>query len=79
MGFWKGKFVHSPVMLLTVYLQYSRVQWQIQDFPGGGANRLVLDKNLLFGKIFAKNCMEIKEIGLRGGVPSALPSTWIRQ
>ena len=29
---------------------------------GGGANTWEVDKNLLFGKIVAENCMKIKEI-----------------
>ena len=36
-----------------------------------GANPLVFGKNLLFGKIFAKNCMKMKDFGPR--------ISWIRQ
>ena len=44
-------------------------QWQIQNLPedsapiqaGGGYT------NLLFRKMFTKNCMKMKEIGPRGG------------
>ena len=46
------------------------------DFPGG-ANPLVWGKDLLFDKIFAENCMKMKEIGLGGArIPSA--TLWIR-
>ena len=43
-----------------------------QGFPrrgwgGAGANPCVWPKNLLFGKIFVKNCMKVKEIGPGGG------------
>ena len=34
---------------------------------------LVHNKNLLFGKIFAENCMQLKEIGLRGGASLLRP------
>ena len=34
----------------------------------GGANPWILDKNLLLNKIFAENCMKIKENLDRGGV-----------
>ena len=45
-------------------------------FPGGGggANPRVWGKNLLFGKIFAKNCMKMKEIVLGGGARPYCPS-----
>ena len=36
----------------------------------GVANPWVWGENLLFGKIFAKNCMKMKEIGPAGGCPS---------
>ena len=36
-------------------------QWRIQDFPDGATNPCVWAKNLLLGKIFAKNCMKLKE------------------
>ena len=38
-----------------------KYQWQIQDLP-------VFGNNLLFGKIFAENCMKMKEIEPRVGV-----------
>ena len=37
------------------------IQWRIQDFPEGGANPWDWGKNLLFGKIFAENCMKMKD------------------
>ena len=43
----------------------------IRDFLGGGVYTWEVDENLLFGKIFAENCIKIKEIWL-GGIP------WIR-
>ena len=33
------------------------MQWRIEDFPDRG--------HLLFGRIFAENCMKMQEIGLR--------------
>ena len=33
----------------------------------GCANALVLGENILFDKIFAENCMKLKEIGPGGG------------
>ena len=46
-------------------------QWPIQDSPRreGASNPLVRDKNSLFEKGFAENCMKMKEIGR--GVPGA--------
>ena len=46
------------------------VNFRFQDFPEGGANSAGGCANLLFHKIFDKNCMKMKEFGLRG-VPSA--------
>ena len=43
------------------------VQSRIQDFREGHANPTVGCTNLLFGQKVAKNCMKMKEIGLRGG------------
>ena len=44
------------------------MQWQIKDFPDGrGALTPVFGQNLIFGKIFARNCMKMKEFGQRGG------------
>ena len=41
----------------------------------GNANHWIYGKNLLFGKIFAENCMKMKEIGRRRGyVPSDTPT-----
>ena len=47
------------------------LQMVVADQPWRGG------KNLLFDKIFAKNCIKLKEIGQRGGT-SLVPS-WIRQ
>ena len=42
-------------------------QWRIQDFPdrvgGGIADPSIWGENLSFSKIFAENCMKMKEIG----------------
>ena len=48
-------------------------QWRIQDFVDGGWGRQhqTGGGNLLFGQLFPKNCMKMKEIGPRGGVPRA--------
>ena len=40
------------------------MQWRIKDFVDGGAIPGIGDKNLLFGKIFAKKCINMKGIGL---------------
>ena len=43
-------------------------------FPTGGANPREGCENVLFGNIFAENCMKMREIGLRGGTrPRATP------
>ena len=49
------------------------MQWRIQEFPEGEYQPLRRWTNLLFGNIFAENCMKIKETGPREGehVPSA--------
>ena len=46
---------------MTIWL-ISLNQWRIQDFPEGG---------IIF-KLFAENCMKVKEFGPRGGVPGTL-------
>ena len=44
----------------------------IQDFPdGAGGPTCVWAENLSFDKIFAKNCLKMKEIGPRGGASPA--------
>ena len=40
------------------------MQWWIQDLPNGGVKPLILGQKL---KIFAENCMKMKEIGSRWG------------
>ena len=52
-------------------------QWKILDFPEKGAPTPVGCANPLFSKIFAENCMKMKEIGRGGGRSLAAP--WIRQ
>ena len=52
-------------------------QRRIQDVAEWGANPREDYANLLFGKIFAENCMKMKEFGPRGGLRPWLP-TWIR-
>ena len=54
----------------------STIQWRIQDFQNGeGAHQpLSLGENLLFDKVFAENCMKMKETGTgRGGPRSQAP------
>ena len=50
-------------------------QWRIQNFPGekwiSPLSSWAWSKNLLFGKIFAENCMKMREIGPEGVAPSA--------
>ena len=48
-----------------------KCQWLIQDFPYRGVRGRCA--NLLFGKMFAKICKKLKEIGSRGRIPSGLP------
>ena len=60
-----------PIPSICKYLMIhsvGRLQWRIQDLldKGGG-------KNLLFDKIFTKNCMKMKEIEQRGGVSLPFP------
>ena len=51
-------------------------QWLIQNFPYGDANPWVWDKNLLFGKILAENCMKMKKkLDGVGGRASLVPSS----
>ena len=45
------------------------MQWRIHYFPDGGAKPWFWRENLLFGKVFAENCMKMKEIGPGGGDP----------
>ena len=45
----------------------------------GDANSWLWGKNQLFGKIYAENCMKIKENGPRGRIPSGPSLLWIRQ
>ena len=40
----------------------------IQHFPDGGANLWFWGENLLFAKIFAENCMKMKEHGPIGPI-----------
>ena len=49
--------------------KFLRYQWRIQDFPDWGVGRqpLGLGQSLLFDKLFAKNCIKMKDIGLGGG------------
>ena len=48
---------------------FDDIQWRIQDVPDGERQPLVLKRNPLFGKIFAENCMKVKEIGPGGARP----------
>ena len=58
----------------------TQMQWQIKDFRdrrgwggGGGTNPRSGGKHLLFGNIFAENCMKIIEIGPRGARDPTAP------
>ena len=42
-------------------------QWRIQDFPAGGCQPQRVCTSLLFSKLFAGNCMQMKEFGPRRG------------
>ena len=70
---WLGRSL-APVDLVAI-------RWRIQDFPEGYANsgrmRRVGTK-VLFGKIIAKNCMKMKEIGSRMRLELPWHPTWIR-
>ena len=69
---------------LSIYYSDTNNQWWIQDFPdswGGMGERgepMSFRQNLLFGKIFAENCVKMKEIGPRVGVvrPERLLCSW---
>ena len=56
-------------------MKKAQYQWRIQDFPDGeGGNHCVLVENLLFEKIFAEHCMNMKEIGSgEGGGAAGVP------
>ena len=47
-------------------------QWQIQDLLGGHQSG---GTNLIFGQMFAENCMKMKEIGLRWGTINCVNHT----
>ena len=52
----------------------SMCQWLVQDFPdGGGCQPQGGDANLLFGQLFPKNCMKMKEISHRGARVTGAP------
>ena len=53
-------------------------QWRIHDFPERGANSQSGCANLLFCKLFAENCMKMKEFGSQDGRVSLVPP-WIHQ
>ena len=57
------RLITSP---LGIYMSSGGSRISQTGGGGGGANPRVWGKNLLFCKIFAKNCMEIKEIGPKG-------------
>ena len=40
-------------------------QWRIQDFPGAPTPKVDL-KSCMYCQLFPRNCMKMKEIGLRG-------------
>ena len=46
-------------------LKTKHLQWQIQDFSGGGGGNVVKGgcPNLLFWPFFPENCMKLTKIG----------------
>ena len=54
----QGQYVHLQ--------HFIHVEWQIQDFPKGMASTPEGSANLLFGIIFAKNCMKMKRKKMTG-------------
>ena len=50
--------------LHVILLVYSGIQWQIQDFPGGGRQ---LPKVDVLTYYLTENCMKLKEFGPQGG------------
>ena len=53
---WNRMWVLKPVT----------TQWRIQDFPDRRRQLLILEQKPITGKVIAKNCMKMKEIGPRG-------------
>ena len=58
---------------VLVHDQGHGYQWRIQGFPDGDTIPQDRGENLLFDKIFAKNCMKMKEIRPRGCVSLVVP------
>ena len=74
---WLTPFLNLiKVVLNKIRLTFNNISGgsTISQTEERGANPISGGKNLLFSKIFAKNCMEIKEIV----IPDA-PPPWIRQ
>ena len=67
--FWQPRHV---LFLVWKCIRLIRYQWQIPDFPNGPPTPQ-LSENLLFVKIFAKNCMTMKEIWPKGRGPLSPP------
>ena len=59
--FWQINWVFVPI--------YNHIgnQWQIHVFPDRGTNSWGGAKTYYLARFFAENCIEVKEIGLRGG------------
>ena len=63
------------IIIIIFFLALKGQQWWMQHFPDrGGANLHGGGANLLFGQIFGKNYMKMKEFGSRGGHMSLAPS-----
>ena len=63
-------------MLTKGSITIIRLQWRIQDFSDRAAKSQSGCANLLFCKLFAKNCMKMKQFGPEAHVQGA---PWIRQ
>ena len=81
---WVSKWVCLSVCLSVCRCEWTNewsrchtILWRIQDFTEGAPTlTLQMGTNLLFGNMFAENCMKTKEIWPRRG--HAPRATWIR-
>ena len=61
------------IMAISVYIYLSSSVVDPGFLPGGGANSKEGCEKLLFGHLFPKNCMKLKEFGPQGGAHSWHP------
>ena len=66
----KDVIVNNKSLVLILVKIEIRQQWRIQDFPQGGAPT---PKIAIIFRIFAENCMKMKEFGPQGGRASLAP------